>query len=83
MAVNTDVHKVVVMLDGQDYGFTKLSTAIAFVEEQKLAVNGDYSKTYADIESAINAGTNESTDLRIMDADVYADSFMDEEEDSE
>ena len=82
MAVNVDVHKVVVGFNGDHFGFTTLSKAIAFIEEQ--FADQDYSKVYAEIETAIGASVNDSVDVNIMDIDTFVDYFVsDEDEDDE
>jgi len=81
VSVNTEKHKVVVMIRDFHCGFTSLSKAISFIEEQ--VNDDDYSKTFAELAQAMSAGSNEDVDLRIVDIDSYIDVYLDDEDDED
>lgn len=77
MAVNRNLDKVVVVIDGTEFGFTTLSAAISFTEEQ-LKGEKDYNKVINSIATALS--DDKEDDLQIFDIDTYAELFLDDEE---
>ncbi|MFE1915007.1 hypothetical protein [Streptomyces anandii] len=76
-AINTEVHNVVVIFEGVEYGFTGLAAAVAFIEQQYAGVK-DKTKVFNQIATAIS--DDKADNLQIFDVDSYSDLFMDEDE---
>ena len=81
MSVNVNAHKVVVLVTGADdaFGFTSLSEAVNFIEQQYTGQ--DYAKVYNEIILSLGVAAGEESDLKVMDIDTYIDLFVDEDED--
>lgn len=80
-AINTEVHNVVVIFEGVEYGFTGLAAAVAFIEQQYAGVK-DYTKVFNQIATALSDDKDDH--LQIFDVDSYSDLFLvEDDEDNE
>lgn len=77
--VNRDFHKVVVVVEGEAYGFSNLSTAVLFIEE--INKGADYSKVFDQVATALSDDKEDS--LQVFDIDIYADLFLDEDDEDD
>lgn len=73
--INTNLHKTVVVLEGNAYGFTALHLAIQFVEEINAGEN--FAKLFNKVATAL--GDEKEDGVQIYDIDTFADLFMDDD----
>lgn len=77
--VNSNLHKIVVVLEGNALGFTSLGTAVSFLEE--VYCGEETSKLFNAIATAMS--DDKADDLQIFDIETYADLFMDDVDDED
>lgn len=79
-AINVDVHKVVVVFEGTEFGFTSLAASIGFIEQQYAGVK-DYNKVLNVIATAMS--DDKADNVQIYDIEMYSDLFIDDEDDED